>query len=92
MLSEAKDTDQKVVYQTPSQVLDSAIQTVSFETQGSLERDFNSIVANLFLDFNQIVSKVIAIDKNLSVHFETISGQALTTTWVRITPHLHRMW
>ena len=74
-------TDQKVVYQTPSQVLDLAIQIVSFETQGSLERDLNSIAANLFPDFNQIGGEVIAIDKNLSVHFETTSEQVLTITW-----------
>ena len=46
-----------------------------------MERDFNFIAANFFPDFNQIGGEVIAIDKNLSVHFETTSGQALTTTW-----------
>ena len=81
MFSETEDTYQKVVYQTPSQVIESAIQTVSFETQGALERDFNSITTNLFPEFNQIRSEVVAIDKNLSVQFEATSGKALITTW-----------
>ena len=82
LLFKTEDTDQKVVYQTPSQVLDSAIQTVSFETQGALERDFNSITTNLFLEFNQIRSEVVAVlDKKLSVQFEATSGKALITTW-----------
>ena len=46
-----------------------------------MERDFNSIAANLFPDFNQIGSEVIAVDKNLSVQFEATSGKALITTW-----------
>ena len=79
MLPETKDTDQKVVYQTPSQVLDLAIQTVSFETQGVLERDFNSITTNLFPEFNQIRSELVVVDKNLFVQFEAISGKAVIT-------------
>ena len=81
LFSETEDTDQKVVYQTPSQVLDSAIQTVSFEIQGALERDFNSITTNLFPEFNQIRSEVVAVDKNLSIQFEATSEKALITTW-----------
>ena len=81
MLSETEDTYQKVVHETPSQVLESAIQTISFETQWALERDFNSITTNLFPEFNQIRSEVVAIDKNLSVQFEATSGKALITTW-----------
>ena len=67
LLSETENTDQKVVYQTPSQVLDSAIQTVSYENQGVLGRDFNAITTNLFPEFNQISSELVAVDKNLSV-------------------------
>ena len=81
LLSETEDTYQKVVYQTPSQVLDIAIQIVSFESQGSFQRDFNSIPANLFPDFNQIGSEFIAVNKNLFVQFEATSGKALITTW-----------
>ena len=40
LLSETENTDEKVVYQTPSQVLDSAIQTVSFETPGDIGKRF----------------------------------------------------
>ena len=81
LLSETEDTYQKVVHETPSQVLKSAIQTISFKTQGALERDFNSITTNLFPEFNQIRSEVVAIDKNLSIQFEATSGKALITTW-----------
>ena len=80
MLSETEDTDRKVVYPTPSQVLDLAIRTISFETQRSLKRDFNSITINLFPEFNQIRSEVV-VDKNLSVQFEATSGKA------RLSPH-----
>ena len=71
--------DQKVVYQTPSQVLDSAIQIVSFENQGVLGRDFNAITTNLFPESNQISSELVAVDKNLSVQFGATSGKALVT-------------
>ena len=81
LLSETENTDQKLVYQTPSQVLDSAIQTVSFESQGALGRDFNAITTNLFPEFNQISSEFVAVDKNLSVKFEATSGEALVTAW-----------
>ena len=76
LLSETEDTDQKLVYQTPSQVLDSAIQIVSFESQGTLGRDFNNITTNLFPEFNQISSEFVDIDNNLSV-----SEKALVTAW-----------
>ena len=81
LLSETENTDQKLVYQTPSQVLDSAIQTISFESQGALGRDFNAITTNLFLEFNQISSEFVAVDKNLFVKFEATSGEALVTAW-----------
>ena len=81
LLSETEDTDQKIAYQIPSQVLDSAIQTVSFENQRALDRDFNSITTNFFSDFNQIRSEVVVVDKNLSIQFEAINGKALITTW-----------
>ena len=77
LLSEAENTNQKLVYQTPSQVLDSAIQTVSFENQGALGRDFNAITTNLFPKFNQISGELVAVDKNLSV--KATSGKALVT-------------
>ena len=81
LLSETRNTDQKLVYQTPSQVLDSAIQTVSFESQGALGRDFDAITTNLFPEFNQISSEFVAIDKNLSAKFEATSEKALVTAW-----------
>ena len=82
LLSDTKDTDQKVVYQTSSQVLDSAIQTVSFEIQRVLERDFISIITtNLFPEFNQIRSELVVVDKNLSLQFEATSGKALIIAW-----------
>ena len=81
LLSETENTDQKLVYQTPSQVLDSAIQTISFESQGALGRDFNAITTNLFPEFNQISSEFVAVDKNLSVKFEATSGEALVIAW-----------
>ena len=77
LLSETENIDQKLVYQTPSQVLDSAIQTVSFDSQGTLGRDFNNITTNLFLEFNQISSEFVNIDNNLSA----TSGNALVTAW-----------
>ena len=76
LLSETEDTNQKLVYQTPSQVLDSAIQTLSFESQGTLGRDFNNITTNLFPEFNQISSEFLDIDNNLSV-----SEKALVIAW-----------
>ena len=45
-----------------------------------MERDFNSITINLFLEFNQIRSELVAVDKYLSVQFEATSGKALITT------------
>ena len=81
LLFETENTDQKVVYHTPSQVLDLAIQTISFEIQGVLERDFNSVTTNLFPEFNQISSELVAVDKNLSAQFKTTSGKALITAW-----------
>ena len=81
LLSETENTDQKVVYQTPSQVLDLAIQTIFFENQGVLGRDFNAIITNLFPQFNQISSELVVVDKNLSVQFEATSGKALVTAW-----------
>ena len=81
LLSETENNDQKLVYQTPSQVLDSAIQTITFESQGVLGRDFNAITTNLFLEFNQISSEFVAIDKNLSAKFEATSEKALVTAW-----------
>ena len=81
LLSEIENTDLKLVYQTPSQVLDSAIQTVSFESRGALGRDFNAITTNLFPEFNQISSEFVAIDKDLSVKFEATSGKVLVTDW-----------
>ena len=80
-ISETENTDQKLVYQTPSQVLDSAIQTVSFEGSGALGRDFNAITTNLFPEFNQISNEFVAVDKNLSVKFEATSGKVLVTDW-----------
>ena len=81
LLSETENIDQKLVYQTPSQVLDSAIQIVSFEGQGALGRDFNAITTNLFPEFNQISSGLVAVDKNLFVKFEATSGKVLVTDW-----------
>ena len=81
LLFEIENIDQKLVYQTPSQVLDSAIQTVSFESQGALGRDFNAITTNLFPEFNQISSELVAVDKNLSVKFESTSGKVLVIDW-----------
>ena len=81
LLFEIEDTDRRVEYQTPNQVLDSAIQTISFETQGVLERDFNSVATNLFPDFNQIRSELVVVDENLFVQFEATSGKALITAW-----------
>ena len=46
-----------------------------------MERDFNSITTNLFPEFNQIRSELVAVDKNLSVQFEVTSGKALITAW-----------
>ena len=44
-------------------------------------RDFNAITTNIFPEFNQISSEVVAVDKNLCVHFEATSGKALGTAW-----------
>ena len=38
--SEFEEIDQKVLYETPSRFLDSTIQTISIEPQGSLETNF----------------------------------------------------
>ena len=81
MFSETTETDLLVLYQAPTQVLDLAIQIVSFETQGFLERDFNSVAANLFPDFNQVVSEATVKNKDLPSHFETAIEQVLVTTW-----------
>ena len=92
LLSEAENTDQKLVYQTPSQVLDSIIQTVSFESQGVLGRDFNAIPTNLFPEFNQISSEFVAVDKNLSINFEATSERALVTVWDTDNTTSQGMW
>ena len=44
-------------------------------------RDFNAITTNLFPEFNQISSELVAVDKNLSIQFEATSGKALVTAW-----------
>ena len=44
-------------------------------------RDFNAITTNLFLEFNQISSEFVAVDKNLFAKFEATSEKALVTTW-----------
>ena len=59
LLSETENTDQELVYQIPSQVLDLAIQTVSFESQGELGRDFNAITTNLFQSLIKLVVSLL---------------------------------
>ena len=46
-----------------------------------MERDFNSITTNLFPEFNQISSELVAVDRNLSVQFEATSRKASITAW-----------
>ena len=44
-------------------------------------RDFNAITTNLFPEFNQTSSELVAVVRNLSVQFEATSGKALVTAW-----------
>ena len=46
-----------------------------------MERDFNFITTNLFPEFNQISSELVAVDKNLFVQFKATSGKALVIAW-----------
>ena len=79
--SKFEETDQKVLYETPSQFLDSAIQTVSIEPQGSLETDFQTTLTNLFPNFNQVVSEDFITSSNLPIHFGSLTGQISLVDW-----------
>ena len=46
-----------------------------------MRRDFNAVTSNLFPEFNQISSELVAVNKNLFVKFEATSGKALVTAW-----------
>ena len=81
MSSKTKETNQKVLFEIPCLFLDPAIQTISIETQGSLEIDFKFIATNLFPNVNQIVSEVFTTDSNLPIHFENSLGQFLPINW-----------
>ena len=86
--SEFEETDQKVLYETSSQFLDSAIQTVSIEPQGSLEIDFQTTITNFFPNFNQVVSEDFITNSNLPIHFGSLTGQISLVDWHKenITP------
>ena len=58
LLSETGNTNQKLVYQTPSQVLDLAIQIVSFESQGVLGRD---LMLSLLIFFQSLIKSVLSL-------------------------------
>ena len=61
--------------------MDLAIQTVSIEPQGSLETDFQTIVTNLFPNFNQVVSEDFTTSSNLHVHSESSTAQISLVDW-----------
>ena len=79
--SDFEETDQKVLYETPSQFLDSAIQTVSIEPQGSLETDFQTTVTNLFPNFNQVVSEDSITYSSLLLYYRSLIGQISRVDW-----------
>ena len=51
LFSETKEIDQKTLFETPRQFLDSAIQSTSLETQGSLGTNFRSTSTTIFTNF-----------------------------------------